>query len=215
MVTTDADATVPGTPRLVLASASAGRLGLLRNAGLDPEVVVSGVDESAYRADSPAELTVALAQAKARAVAGRMSGGDTLVVGCDSMLALDGAVLGKPADAADAVRRWQRMRGRSGTLVTGHCVVAAASGVEHTAAVRTTVHFGTPSDDEVEAYVATGEPERVAGAFTIDGLGGPFVEGVEGDWSNVVGLSLPAFRCLLAAHGVRLTDLWRRVPARP
>jgi septum formation protein len=131
------------------------------------------------------------------------------------MLALDGAVLGKPADADDAVRRWQRMRGRSGTLVTGHCVVAAASGAEHTAVVHTTVHFGTPSDEEVEAYAASGEPQRVAGAFTIDGLGGPFVEGVEGDWSNVVGLSLPAFRRLLAAHGVRLTDLWRRVPARP
>lgn len=215
MVTTDADATGPGALRLVLASASAGRLSLLRGAGFDPEVTVSGVDERAYRADSADELTGVLARAKAHAVAGRMAGADALVVGCDSMLELDGEVLGKAVDAADAVRRWQRMRGRAGTLVTGHCLVATASGVEHAAVVRTTVYFGTPSDEELEAYAATGEPERVAGAFTISGLGGPFVEGIEGDWSNVVGLSLPAFRRLLAAHGVALTDLWRREPARP
>lgn len=213
MVTTDADATDPGALRLILASASTGRLGLLRDAGFAPEVIVSDVDETAFPAVSADELTTMLARAKARAVAGRMNGSLALVVGCDSLLDLDGEVLGKPADAADAVRRWQRMRGRTGTLVTGHCVVATASGAEHTAAVRTTVRFGTPSDDEVAAYAATGEPERVAGGFTISGIGGPFVESIDGDWSNVVGLSLPTFRRLLAAHGVRMTDLWRTVPA--
>lgn len=211
MITTDTDAARPGALRLVLASASAGRLGLLRGAGFNPEVVVSGVDETPYRADSADELTAVLARAKAHAVADRLAGAHALVVGCDSLLELDGEVLGKAADAADAVRRWRRMRGRVGTLVTGHCVVATASGVEHAAVVRTTVSFGTPSEEEIEAYAATGEPEQVAGAFTISGLGGPFVEGIEGDWSNVVGLSLPAFRRLLAAHGVALTGLWRPV----
>lgn len=208
MITPDARTDAPSAPLLVLASASPARLSLLRDAGFTPRVRVSDVDESAFTAATPAGLAGTLAQAKARAVAADLRGPRALVVGCDSVLSLGTEVLGKPAGEADAVRRWNRMRGATGTLVTGHCVIDTTSGHEEAAVVETTVHFGTPTDAEVRAYVASGEPLRVAGAFTLDGLGGPFVDGIVGDWSNVVGLSLPAFRRLLAAHGVSVTDLW-------
>lgn len=199
--------------RLVLASASPARLATLRAAGMDPEVRVSDVDEPALlRAagpgTSPADQVLLLARAKARAVAPAASG--ALVVGCDSMLELDGEVHGKPADAREAVERWCRMRGRSGVLHTGHWVVDTAAGAETGAVSSTTVHFAELTDAEIEAYVATGEPLAVAGAFTIDGLGGPFVTGIEGDHHGVVGLSLPLLRTLLAELGVPVTDLWRR-----
>jgi septum formation protein len=125
------------------------------------------------------------------------------------MLLLDGDMLGKPADAGEAVERWQRMRGRTGVLLTGHCVVDVATGRRASEVADTVVRFGTPSDDEIAAYVGTGEPLRVAGAFTIDGLSAVFVDGVDGDPSNVVGLSLPLFRRLLAELGVAVTSLWR------
>ncbi|WP_232792491.1 nucleoside triphosphate pyrophosphatase [Actinacidiphila yeochonensis] len=195
---------------LVLASASPARLGLLRQAGLDPVVVVSGFDEDSVTAPTPAELALRLARAKAAAVAGgdRLPPGAPLVVGCDSVLELDGQALGKPADAAEATARWQAMRGRSGVLQTGHCVIDTATGQEVAATASTTVRFGTPDDAEVAAYVASGEPLHVAGAFTLDGRSAPFVEGVEGDPGNVIGLSLPLLRRLLADLGVRITDLW-------
>ena len=202
---------MPDRPRLVLASASPSRRALLRAAGLDPEVVVSGVDEPAYRADSPHELARLLAGAKAHAVARQPESAGALVVGCDSLLVLDGEALGKPADVGDAVRRWQRMRGRSGTLVTGHCVVdARVSDADRSveAVAATEVHFADVPDDEIAAYVATGEPLHVAGAFTLEGYGAAFVTRVEGDPSNVIGLSLPVLRTLLARLGVRWTDLW-------
>ncbi|MET9224016.1 nucleoside triphosphate pyrophosphatase [Streptomyces sp. NPDC088197] len=194
---------------LVLASASPARLGLLKQAGLDPRVIVSGVDEDAITAATPAELARVLAEAKANAVAGSgaLDGGE-LVIGCDSVLELDGQALGKPADAAEAVARWQAMRGRSGVLRTGHCVIDTASGKQVAETASTTVRFGTPDDDEVAAYVASGEPLYVAGAFTLDGRSAPFVEGIEGDAGNVIGLSLPLLRRLLAELGVRITDLW-------
>ena len=191
---------------LVLASASPARLRLLRDAGLDPEVVVSHVDESQVSADDPRELVQELASRKARVVATDLA--DALVVGCDSMLLLDGRVLGKPADANEAVERWRAMRGRTGALLTGHCVIDAASGRSAQGVAATDVRFGTPSDEEVAAYVATGEPLRVAGAFTLDGRSAPFVAGIDGDPGNVIGLSLPLLRDLLAALDVRLTDLW-------
>jgi septum formation protein len=191
----------------VLASASPARLRLLRDAGFDPQVVVSGVDEDAVRADSPAALVQELAVRKAAAVAAGMDG-DELVVGCDSVLDLDGQALGKPASPDDAVRRWQRMRGRDGCLRTGHCVVDVATGRRVADVASTLVRFGTPSDAEVAAYVATGEPLAVAGAFTLDGRSAPFVDGVDGDPGNVIGLSLPLLRRLLAQLGVEVTDLW-------
>jgi septum formation protein len=196
--------------RLLLASASPARLATLRAAGVEPRVVVSGVDESVVTDPDPATFAGRLAQLKARAVVPRATAGDTWVLGCDSVLALDGAILGKPDDAADAVRRWRAMRGRSGVLHTGHCLVDLASGTEVLRPVATTVHFADVTDREIEAYVATGEPLEVAGAFTVDGLGGAFVTGIEGDHHNVVGLSLPVLREMLAEVGAAWTDLWTR-----
>ncbi|MGC0420569.1 nucleoside triphosphate pyrophosphatase [Embleya sp. AB8] len=192
---------------LVLASASPARLKLLRDAGLDPKVQVSGVDEDALTAASPRELALLLAEAKADAVAAELTG-DELVIGCDSVLELDGRALGKPADAAEALARWQAMRGRAGVLLTGHCVIDRASGRRVSEVAATTVRFGTPSDDEVAAYLATGEPLHVAGAFTLDGYAAPFVDGIDGDPGNVIGLSLPLLRRLLADLEVRIIDLW-------
>ena len=197
--------------RLVLASASAGRLSTLRAAGLSPEVVVSGVDEEGLPAMSPAELVRELGALKCRAVASRLDvTGPTVVVGCDSLLEQDGRALGKPGDAAAAVRRWERMRGRSGVLHTGHCVQVLGDGEmrERVAVGSTVIHFAQLSDAEIAAYVGTGEPLHVAGAFTIDGRGGPFVRAIEGDPSNVVGISLPLLRVLLEQLEVLWTSLW-------
>ncbi|WP_229358698.1 nucleoside triphosphate pyrophosphatase, partial [Streptomyces sp. UNOB3_S3] len=194
--------------RLVLASQSPARLGLLRQAGLAPEVIVSGVDEDALDAPTPAELALVLAEAKAAAVAAQPAAAGALVVGCDSVLELDGQALGKPADAEEATARWKSMRGRAGVLRTGHCVVDTATGRRASATASTTVRFGEPSDAEIAAYVASGEPLHVAGAFTLDGRSAPFVEGIDGDPGNVIGLSLPLLRRLLAELGVGITDLW-------
>ncbi|MDO9378068.1 MAG: Maf family protein [Nocardioidaceae bacterium] len=195
--------------RFVLASQSPARLATLRAAGIEPEVVVSGVDESQVTGPDAADVASRLAQLKCRAVAGDLPA-ETLVVGCDSVLALDGAILGKPDDAADAVDRWHRMRGRSAVLHTGHCV--SHEGREIVRGAATTVHFADVTDAEIGAYVATGEPLWVAGAFTIDGLGGAFVRGIEGDHHNVVGISLPVLRDVLAELGVAWTDLWAPRP---
>lgn len=196
--------------RLVLASQSPARLATLRSAGIEPEVVVSGVDESQVRSHDAANLAGALAQLKCRAVAERLGDPEAVVVGCDSVLAFEGEVLGKPGDAATATARWRRMRGRSGVLHTGHCV--RRGDVEVVDTSSTVVHFADVSDAEIEAYVATGEPLQVAGAFTIDGLGGAFVRGIEGDPHTVVGIGLPLLRDLLADVGVAWTDLWNRTP---
>lgn len=165
------------------------------------------MDEDALSAPTPGELALVLAEAKAAAVATGLTGGE-LVIGCDSVLELDGQALGKPADPAEARRRWQAMRGRSGVLQTGHCVIDTANGRRASATASTTVHFGAPDDAEIEAYVASGEPLHVAGAFTLDGRSAPFITGIEGDHGNVIGLSLPLLRSLLGELDLRITDLW-------
>jgi septum formation protein len=193
--------------RLVLASASAARRATLRAAGIEPSVVVSGIDESAVAGLAPGPLALRLAELKRDAVAAEVTDG-SLVLGCDSVLELDGAAFGKPDDAADAVRRWQAMRGRSGVLHTGHALRDTASGRDTAALGSTVVHFAEVTDAEIAAYVKSGEPLQVAGAFTVDGLGGAFVSRIEGDHHNVVGLSLPLLRELLAELGHTWTDLW-------
>ncbi|WP_433537009.1 Maf family protein [Micromonospora sp. CA-249363] len=242
--------------RLVLASASPARRKSLRAAGIEPDVLVSGVDESLVVTDRAEDLCLELARLKAEAVLARLNlattpdspttspstagtntntstagtstststagtstntntntntNQRTLVIGCDSVLEFDGEILGKPADPADATRRWLRMRGRSGVLHSGHCLIDGVAGRRAEAVASTVVHFADISDDEIAAYVATGEPLAVAGAFTIDGLGGPFVERIEGDPGTVVGLSMPLLRRLLAELGLQITDLWTKV----
>ena len=193
--------------RIVLASQSPARLATLRSAGIEPEVIVSGVDESQVHSHDAANLAAALAQLKCRAVAHQVEP-DALVVGCDSVLAFEGEIFGKPAGPVEAAGRWRRMRGRSGVLHTGHCVRRGDEEFLETAS--TIVHFADVTDAEIDAYVATGEPLHVAGAFTIDGRGGAFITGIEGDHHNVVGLSLPVLRLLVAELGIAWTDLWNR-----
>jgi len=197
-----------GGVRVVLASASSARLAVLRAAGVDPDVIVSGVDEDAYSAPTTGELTQVLASAKASSVASRLNEG--IVIGCDSMLDLDGRAYGKPASAAEAEARWHAMSGKTGTLFTGHCVIDVASGRCEAAVAATTIRFGTPTDAEISAYVATGEPLNMAGAFTIEGLGGWFVDSIDGDHNNVIGISVPLLRVLLRDLDVTIPDLWAR-----
>jgi septum formation protein len=198
------------TMRLILASASPSRLRLLRAAGIDPEVVVSTVDEDAVveqmAEPTPEQVALHLAEAKARDVGTHYPG--RLVLGADSVLDVDGRSLGKPLTPAVAIQRWHEIRGRSADLITGHALVHPGGVV--IAAARTTVHFARPDDDEIAAYVATGEPLSVAGGFTLDGYGSAFVSGVEGDPANVIGLGIPLLRTMVREAGLRWTDLWWR-----
>ncbi len=197
----------PIRPAFVLASGSPARLRVLRDAGIDPEVVVSGVDETADDASDTASVAQELADRKARAVA--VLRPDALVLGCDSLLDLDGTAFGKPGSPAEAVAMWRRLSGQLATLWTGHCLIDGAAGRHARGTAGTVVRFAMPNDDEVAAYAASGEPLAMAGAFSIEGLGAPFIQGIEGDPSNVLGLSLPLLRRLLADLGMAITDLWR------
>ena len=196
----------PAPPALVLASGSAGRLRVLRDAGIDARVVVSGVDETTGDGLDTAVAVAILAERKATAVAGRCPG--ALVLGCDSLLELDRVTFGKPASAGQAAEVWRRLSGREATLFTGQCLVAG-DGRRVREVARAAVRFGTPSEAELAAYVASGEPMTMAGGFSIEGLGAPFVDSIDGDPGTVIGLSLPLLRRMLAQIGVAITDLWR------
>ena len=211
------DSTIRQRVLLVLASASPGRFDTLRRAGLDPVVRVSGVDEECETAVDPVALVGRLATLKARAVVSRLAPSQTrtLVLGCDSALELDGVTYGKPRNADEAVQRWRLMRGRSGVLHTGHCLIDARDRVEVTRTASSRVWFGQITESEIAEYVASGEPLGVAGAFTIDGLGGAFVDRIDGDPHNVVGLSLPLLRQMLAEFGVSWTSVWAPSALRP
>ena len=202
---------------LVLASASPARHTTLTRAGVHPEVLVSGADEDAvidaaqeqHGELDAADVALTLARAKAEQVS-RDHDLDALVLGCDSVLELDGEIHGKPHCSQTAIERWQRMRGRSGTLHTGHWLIddrVSGSAATLGATASTVVHFADLSDAEIAHYVATGEPLHVAGAFTVDGLGGPYVTGIEGDYHAVVGLSLPLLRDLLGQLDLHWHDL--------
>jgi nucleoside triphosphate pyrophosphatase len=199
------------TIRFVLASASPARRETLLRAGVVPEVIVSGVDESAITADTPAALVQELANAKASVVSQQLRG-EVLVLGCDSLLEFDGLAVGKPGTIEAAVAQWRRMRGRVGTLHTGHCLIDHAAGRVALATLSTVVEFADITDDEIEIYCRSGEPSNVAGAFTIDGFGGWFVNGVTGDHHNVVGLSLPLLRRLLGELNFTLPDIGYPTP---
>lgn len=195
--------------RFVLASASPARRRLLAAAGIAAEVIVSGVDESEITATPVESLAAALAAAKAETVAATL--GDAVVLGCDSLLDLDGTAHGRPVDAADAVARWARIAGATGVLHTGHSLLDVRAGEitgRCTRTASTTVHFGRPTEREVAAYIGTGEPLQVAGAFTLDGYGGWWVDAIEGDHGTVLGLSLPLLRSMLAGFGLSPIDFW-------
>ncbi|MDT5342646.1 MAG: nucleoside triphosphate pyrophosphatase [Mycobacterium sp.] len=205
--------------RLVLGSASAGRLRVLLQAGIEPLVAVSGVDEDAVVAalgsdTSPADVVRSLAEAKADQVVTALDpavAADCVVIGCDSMLYIDGRLIGKPASADAARSQWRSMGGRSGQLYTGHCVLRLLDReTTHRVAESslTTVYFAAPTDADLEAYLDSGEPLAVAGSFTLDGLGGWFVDRIDGDPSNVIGLSLPLTRVLLRRVGLSVAELW-------
>ena len=209
--------------RVVLGSASTGRRRVLRSAGIDPLIAVSGVDEDAAIAalgahPDPATVVTTLARAKADAVVRELDKevtADCVVIGCDSMLYVNGELRGKPGTPEQARRQWNSMAGKPGSLFTGHCVIRIRDSTvlrTETAAEVTTVRFGVPTEDELTAYIASGEPLNVAGGFTIDGLGGWFIDGVEGDPSNVVGLGLSVTRRLLESVGLSIGDLWSANP---
>ena len=209
--------------RLVLGSASPGRRKVLRQAGIDPLVMVSGIDEDRLTAGlgpdaSPGDVVCALASAKAEQVAGELDGAvaaDCVVIGCDSMLHVDGRLCGKPQSADAAVSQWRLMGGRSGQLYTGHCLLRLSDcAITHreVQSACTTVYFAAPAGADLQAYDANGEPLHVAGGFTLDGLGGWFIDGVDGDPSNVIGLSLPLLRSLIQRVGLSVATLWAANP---
>jgi len=195
-------------PVIVLASASPSRLRLLTSVGVNPRVVVSGVNEedSAYSQLTPRELVIALAIVKAHTVKESIDY-PAIIIGCDSTFEFEGESLGKPGSADNAIARAKRLRGKSGVLHTGHCFIDTDKGIEISDVVSTRVHFADMTDEEIEGYVATGEPLNVAGGFTLDGMSAPFIAGIEGETSNVIGLSLPLLRNAMNSLGYKWFEL--------
>jgi len=195
-------------PKIVLASASPSRLRLLTSAGIKPTVVVSGVDEEdvAYSQLTPRELVTALAIVKAHTV-GTFIDYPALIIGCDSTFEFEGESLGKPGSAVNAIARAKRLRGNSGLLHTGHCIIDTEKEIEISDVATTRVHFANMTDEEIEGYVATGEPLHVAGGFTLDGISAPFITKIEGETSNVIGLSLPLLRNAVNQLGYKWFEL--------
>jgi septum formation protein len=187
-------------------------LRVLHDAGFNPDVSVSGVDEGVGDLQT-AEAVVALAERKATVVAPQFE--NALVLGCDSMLDLDGVSLGKPTSGAEVIEVWRRLSRQHAQLFTGHCVIDTRSGVHVSDVASTLIRFGSPTEDEIRAYAASGQALALAGAFSIEGFGGPFVDGIDGAPSNVLGLSLPLLRMMLAELGVQITDLWRSTADHP
>jgi septum formation protein len=196
---------------LTLASTSSGRKKLLEDAGIDFLTLAPGVDEEALveseKPESVCEMTLLLASHKAQAGAALAT--TRLVLGCDSALEFEGQNLGKPLIPEVAVERWRQMRGKSGFLHSGHHLIDTQTGKSRSVCSKTKVFFAELTDKEIEAYVESGEPLNVAGSFTIDGRGGPFIERIEGDYHTVVGLSLVELRRMLAELGHDITSLWR------
>lgn len=194
--------------RLVLASQSPSRLSILRSAGVEPVIAPADVDERAIEerlaGAEPAEIVCALATAKAEAIAPDYP--ENVVVGGDSMLLLDGSLQGKPHTPEATVERWHAQAGRTAELITGHCVFHGDE--RFVEASRTTVHFAQASNADIEAYARTGEPLECAGAFTLEALGGWFIDRIEGDPSSVIGLSLPVLRRALYSFGLNVSDFW-------
>lgn len=195
-------------PAIILASASPSRQRLLKSVGISPTIVVSGVDEedSAYSQLSPRELVIALAIVKAHTVKEKIKY-PAIIIGCDSTFEFEGKSLGKPGTPENAIARAKSLRGKSGVLHTGHCFIDTDKGIEISDVVSTRVHFAQMSDKEIAGYVATGEPLNVAGGFTLDGLSAPFIASVEGETSNVIGLSLPLFRNAINSLGYEWFEL--------
>lgn len=192
--------------KFVLASASPARRRLLQNAGFDPIVCHSDFDESQVKVDEPVELVETLAWHKAKTVAPQFN--EALVLGCDSVLRIQGEIHGKPANPEEAIARWQMMQGRMGELYTGHALIDLSQDKTIVRCGITRVYFTKVSDRAIEAYVATGEPLNCAGCFAIEGRGGLFVEKLEGCHSNVIGLSLPLLYQMLLELGYAVTDFW-------